>query len=65
MVESREPIVNLETPTPLSKERPNTIVFNASKSYDPDTKSDNGLIYSWSIDDKKVDLSNQTENGAK
>lgn len=65
VVESREPIVNLETPTPLSKERPNTIVFNASKSYDPDTKSDNGLIYSWSIDDKKVDLSNQTENGAK
>lgn len=65
VVESREPVVNLENPTPISKERPNTIVFNASKSYDPDTKSSNGLTYSWTIDGQKVDLNNVAENGAK
>jgi hypothetical protein len=31
--------VNLESPRPISSENPNTIVFDATKSYDPDTMS--------------------------
>lgn len=38
-IESRDPIVNLESPVPMSQEKPNTFVFDASKSYDPDTMS--------------------------
>ena len=38
-IESREPIVNLETPVSINSERPNTFVFDSSKSYDPDTMS--------------------------
>ena len=49
----------------MSKERPNTIVFNAAKSYDPDTKSSNGLTYTWRLDGQKADLANISENGAK
>jgi PKD repeat protein len=36
-IESRPPIVNLDTPKVLSSETPNIITFDASKSYDPDT----------------------------
>ncbi len=38
-IESRNPIVSIDTPRPVAPERPNTIVFDASKSYDPDTSS--------------------------
>jgi hypothetical protein len=31
--------VNLDTPVPISKEKPNTIVFDATRSFDLDTKS--------------------------
>jgi PKD repeat protein len=38
-IESREPVINLEAPQAVSTEKPNIFVFNAQKSYDPDTKS--------------------------
>lgn len=38
-IESHAPTVNLDTPTPISKEKPNVIVFDASRSFDLDTKS--------------------------
>ena len=36
-IESRAPMENLESPKPANTETPNILVFDASKSYDPDT----------------------------
>ena len=57
-IESREPIVNLDEPKILSPERPNIFVFDASKSFDPDTKSANNLTFRWNIDGNDVSLNN-------
>lgn len=64
-IESREPVITLESPQPISNERPDTFVFDASKSYDPDTMSKNGLTYTWRIDGTKVTLDDLSNNGAK
>lgn len=64
-IESKKPIANLDTPSPISKEKPNTFLFNATKSYDPDSKSSAGLTYSWKLDEQKAELNNVTDNGAR
>lgn len=64
-IESRDPIVNLESPVPMSQEKPNTFVFDASKSYDPDTMSTKWLTYTWRLDGQKTNLENITHDGAK
>lgn len=58
-IESREPTVNLETPVSLSREKPNTFVFDASRSFDSDTNTLKDLSYTWSIDGSTVELNNQ------
>ncbi len=64
-IESREPVVSIDAPKPIKTERPNTIVFDASKSYDPDSNSRKNLSYTWKIDGEKVTLDNQENDGAK
>lgn len=64
-VESREPIATLDVPKQLSTERPNTFIFDASRSYDPDTNSKNWLTYTWRIDEQKVNLEDTNENWSK
>ena len=64
-IESREPVVSIDAPKPIKSERPNTIVFDASKSYDPDSNSRKNLNYTWKIDGEKVTLDNQENEGAK
>lgn len=64
-IESREPIVDLENPVAISSEKPNTFIFDASKSYDPDTMSTKWLTYTWRLDGQKVDLQDITGNGAR
>ena len=63
-VESREPIVNMESPRMMSSERPNTLIFDGSRSFDPDTKSAKNLVYTWLIDGEKVALDNIEKDGA-
>jgi Type IV secretion system pilin/REJ domain len=53
-IESREPIINLESPKSINTEKPNVIVFNAEKSYDPDTKSKKWLTFSWKLNGEKI-----------
>jgi hypothetical protein len=36
IIESRPPVINLDTPRAINTEKPNTILFDASRSYDPD-----------------------------
>lgn len=61
-IESREPIINIDNILPLSNEKPNTIVFDGTKSYDPDSNSRKNLTYQWKIDDEKVVLDNIENN---
>lgn len=60
-IESREPVVNLDTPKILNEENPNIFVFDASRSYDPDTNSRTNLSYTWRLNGTKVNLDNPTE----
>lgn len=49
-IESRDPVVTIDSVLPINSEKPNTLVFDASKSYDPDTNSRKNLTYVWRID---------------
>ena len=64
-IESREPIITIDNVSPINSEKPNTIVFDATKSYDPDSNSRKNLTYEWKIDDERVILDNLENNGAK
>lgn len=55
-IESREPTATLDAPKPISTERPNTFIFDASRSFDPDTNSRQGLTYTWRINGEAVTL---------
>ena len=57
-IDSHEPLINLENPTPLSSEKPNIFIFDASRSLDPDSNSSKDLEFRWSIDGKPVALDN-------
>lgn len=55
-IESRDPIATLESVKSINSERPNTFIFDASRSHDPDTNSRQGLIYTWRINGELVTL---------
>lgn len=63
-IESHEPVVNFDTPKPISPEKPNTIIFDASRSFDPDTGNAKDLTYRWSIDGNPVSLDSIEKDGA-
>lgn len=46
----------LDAPRSISPERPNTFIFDASRSFDPDTNSRQGLTYTWRINGEVVTL---------
>jgi PKD repeat protein len=64
-IESREPVAYIESPRPENNEKPNVFLFDGSKSYDPDTMSRKGLSYTWRLDWEKIELDNQSQDGAK
>ncbi len=64
-IESRAPMVNLESPKPANNETPNILIFDASKSYDPDTMGRKWLTYTWRIDGEKIELENIANDGAR
>lgn len=57
-IESRNPDINLDPPKSISPEKPNTFLFDASQSFDPDTNTSKDLTYNWKIDGNDVTLSN-------
>jgi PKD repeat protein/type IV secretory pathway VirB2 component (pilin) len=63
-IESREPVINLAMPISQSNEKPNVILFDASKSYDPDTMSRKWLIFTWRLNGEKIILDNQKQDGS-
>lgn len=64
-IESREPVVALDPPRPINAELPNTFIFDASKSYNPDSNSRNNLTYIWRVNGQRVELQNSSNGGAR
>lgn len=66
-VESRDPIAVLDTPSAKNSEKPNVFTFDASRSYDADTNTRDGLTYSWRLNNQPITLDPiaGTENGSK
>ncbi len=64
-IESRPPIVAIDSPKPVKNEKPNVILFDATKSYDPDSNSRKNLSYIWKLDDREITLDNIENNWAK
>lgn len=64
-IESRNPVASLNFPTQISSEKPNTFVFNAEKSHDPDSNSRQDLQYTWRINGEKIELNNPSPSGDK
>lgn len=61
-IESKSPIANILPPKNISSEKPNTFLFDASQSYDPDTNDGKNLTFRWNIDGKPVTLDNSEYN---
>ena len=62
-VNSQAPIAEFESSIPLSH-KPNRVLLDASRSYDPDISDDGNLTYEWTIDGKRVNLEEASLNGA-
>jgi PKD repeat protein len=62
-IESRNPVAQFNTRVP-SPELPNTYVFDATTSYDPDSMDSSRLTFDWTIDGQRVELENPSRNGA-
>lgn len=62
-INSKDPVALFETRT-TGQESPNTLLFDATKSYDPDSLEASKLTFSWNIDGERMDLDNSQRNGA-
>jgi hypothetical protein len=62
--------INSKDPVPLfeirnsGQETPNTVVLDATKSYDPDSMEASKLTFAWNIDGERVELVDSSRNGA-
>lgn len=62
-IDSKNPIANFDA-KPINSETPNTIVLDATKSFDPDSLDSSKLQFNWTIDGERVDLDNPSRGGA-
>lgn len=62
-INSKDPIALFDT-RPAGQETPNTISFDATKSYDPDSLEASKLTFAWTIDGERVELDDSQRNGA-
>ncbi len=62
-IDSKNPIANFEA-KPINAETPNTIVLDATRSFDPDSLDASRLQFNWTIDGERVDLDNPSRGGA-
>ena len=64
IVESQPPVARFEY-RPVSQQLPNTLIFDATKSYDPDLQDESSLRYTWFVDGRPVTLDNPERNGSR
>lgn len=62
-INSRPPVASVTSSIPYTN-KPNYVLLDASKSYDPDFSDDGKLKYNWIIDWEKVQLQNPNYNGS-
>lgn len=62
-IDSKDPIANFEVKA-ISSEMPNTIVLDATRSFDPDSLDASRLQFNWTIDGERVELDNSSRGGA-
>ncbi len=62
-ITSQAPIAEFESKKPYSY-KPNRVLLDASRSFDPDFSDDGNLNYDWFIDGKKVTLEQSNANGS-
>ena len=62
-IESRQPIAQFSHSV-SHNETPNTFVFDATRSYDPDLFDEGKLQYEWSVNGEPIQLQNSSRNGA-
>ncbi|MDD5213581.1 MAG: PKD domain-containing protein [Candidatus Gracilibacteria bacterium] len=62
-INSRAPVADIATSIPYTN-KPNYVLLDATKSYDPDFVDDGKLKYTWTIDGEKVQLENPNYNSS-
>ncbi len=62
-IQSRPPIARLSHSVP-EKNKPNKVLFDASKSYDPDFSDEWNLKFYWNIDWERVNLEDSNAEGS-
>lgn len=62
-INSKDPVALFDSRT-TGQESPNTLQFDATKSYDPDSLEASKLTFSWNIDGERIELDNSQRNGA-
>ena len=63
VIQNHDPIGQF-TATFTNQETPNIVSLDATKSYDPDTLSSDGLTFVWYIDGQRTVLNQSSRNGA-
>ena len=62
-INSRAPVADFQHTIP-NNNKPNTVLLDATKSFDPDFSDDGNLEYSWIINGERVDLEGANYNGS-
>ncbi len=62
-ITSQAPIANYESSKPFPN-KPNKVLLDASKTFDPDFSDDGKLTYTWFIDGNRVQLEESNLNGS-
>lgn len=62
-INSKDPVAVFDIRT-TGQESPNTMLFDASKSYDPDSLEASKLEFAWNIDGERVELKESQRAGA-
>lgn len=61
-IDSKDPIASFDARA-VNSETPNTIIFDATRSFDPDSLDASKLQFTWTIDGERVDLDNSSRGG--
>lgn len=61
-IDSKNPIANFEAKS-INSETPNTISFDATRSFDPDSLDSSKLTFVWTIDGEQIELDNSLRSG--
>lgn len=62
-INSKPPVADFSSTVPLAN-KPNRVLLDASRSFDPDFSDDGKLTYTWYIDGERVNLEDANTSGS-